>query len=189
MYPYVEYFDPEEIGYTDLMKQELLGVAKQVDAEGRYRQYVSLGGYTNQLEYFGLQKHTGIGADDFEITQRMRSLIQPQHKVEAAIYVKFAPRARIAPHVDDHLERSTCLTFPLAPEPPDFAPTLYFKSMDDIVKPCYIEEWENRPGALNTREVHAVFNNEHLRYSFQLCFRIPLKEFVELHRRGEMFRG
>ena len=182
MFPYVEFIEPQEIGYTDEMKRELLLVAHGVDS--RYKQYVSLDGYVNQLEYFGLVKHTGIGADDFAITQVMRKLVRPEHTIHAAIYIRFGPNKIIAPHVDDHLERTTCLTFPLSPEPPDFAPTVYVDDGKKIVIP-----WDGRPGALNTRIDHAVYNNDHTRYSFQLCFSLTLEEFMSFHNKGELFHA
>lgn len=185
MYPYVEFFDPKEIGYTEDMRTQLLATAEAI--ADRYRPYVSTEGYVNQLEYCGAIKHKGIGADDFQITKVMRDLIQPQHTVHAAVYVRFQPEACIFPHVDDNLERSTCLTFPLAPTPELFAPTMFFENETDQ-KPSAVVYWDGRPGALNTREIHAVYNNEHIRYAFQLCFDILLGDFMKLHNNGEIFR-
>lgn len=185
MYPYIEFIDPKEIGYTEDMHAQLLATSKEI--ANRYRQYVSTEGYVNQLEYCGLNKHEGISADDFAITKIMRDLIQPQHTVQAAVYVRFQPWTNIFPHVDDNLERSTCLTFPLAPEPEAFAPTIFFENETDN-KPAAVVYWDGRPVALNTREIHAVHNNGHTRYTFQLCFDIVLGDFMKLHNNGEIFR-
>jgi hypothetical protein len=184
MYPYIEFIDPAEMGYTEDMRARLLETSEEI--ADRYRPYVSTEGYVNQLEYCGLIKHEGVSADDFEITKVMRDLIQPQHTIQAAVYVRFQPRACIFPHVDDNSERSTCLTFPLAPSE-HFAPTIFFENETDQ-KPIAVANWDGRPGALNTREFHAVYNNEHTRYTFQLCFDILLDDFMKLHNKGEIFR-
>jgi len=178
MYPYIEFFDSEEIGYTEDMRENLLAVAKGLTG---FAQYESLDGTIIQLE------HRATPFVEFEITKAMRNLIQPQVPVTAATFLKLNPGTHVPIHLDNHLLRSTVLSFPLTPEPEHFAPTLFYENESSTI-PIEVGHWHGRPGAINTREYHAAYNNRYTRIKFQLCFEMMLDEFMTLYHSGELFR-
>ena len=183
MYPYIKFFQPEEIGYTERMRKALTDEAQ---IESQYDNYVSPEGHMIELEFsvlFDLDR--GIKMKDIPILQTMFDLIQPNITITASGFIRFLPGRHTVPHVDDSLARTTALTFPLTPEPKWFAPTIGFKP--NSMKPETVMYWDGRPGLLNTRERHAVYNNKYPRHTFQICFREPLDDVLELHKHGKLF--
>ena len=183
MYPYIKFFQPEEIGYTADMRKSLLDLVNQ--PERGYSNYISPEGQKIELEFCLLYEHDSTILDEPEIIKIMRGLIQPHITIQVAGYIRFLPGAYTIPHVDDYLRRTTVLTFPLTPEPKWFAPTIFYKQNE--TKPDKIIYWNGLPGLLNTRETHAVYNNKHTRQTFQICFSESFAEVVDLYGRGKLF--
>jgi hypothetical protein len=78
--------------------------------------------------------------------------------------IKLEPNDVMDWHVDG--KRNTALSYPLS----------------DNYAPCSFEDAAGFDGVmlLNTQARHAVFNNEHIRYSINISFQEPIDEAIEI---------
>jgi hypothetical protein len=89
------------------------------------------------------------------------------------------PYFKILPHIDwaSDKHRKSCLTFPLYPDPPHFAPTIFYDSShNEIYRYNYKH---NTAVILDTRIMHGMINNAYKRISLQLTYNLEPQELYK----------
>ena len=134
---------------------------------GNYKTYVSRKGTRVGLEY--------AHADDVDATE-MTSYIP--YKPTGQIFTLFRAGTHINRHTDDSSNRASCLSIALMPSLDKFAPVTYYDSLksDSLITETY--HYTAQPVILNTTNVHAMYNNEHDRYIFQIQYAEPIEDFI-----------
>jgi len=97
-------------------------------------------------------------------------------------FTRFAANGFINVHVDDKLNRSSCLSVALLPEPEHFAPVNYHASLDLDAPVIETYHYSRHPVILNTKNPHSMFNNDHDRYMLQIQYAEDISEFVQYAR-------
>lgn len=119
-----------------------------------------------------------------EATNYLKSIINPNLKLNGIAFIKFLPNTSIFPHCDDHDLRTTCLTWALSPDLDLFAPVIYHYTEEKISEIKYYNECGLM---LNTKNMHSVVNNNFERISVQLCFSNTIEELVLADFENKLF--
>lgn len=160
------------------LTNELIHIANSVS----YHTYITDKGTRVPLQYCSVPKTPHISNPHIvKLLNRFnKSLV-----VSTVLFIKFDRHEGIPPHVDDNLNRSSCVTWALSPEISQFAPVLFYKELGGPVSDTVF--YTTNPLLLNTRVVHAVENNNYDRISFQVCFSNPIEELYELYTNNQFF--
>jgi len=97
-------------------------------------------------------------------------------------FTRFAANGFINVHVDDKLNRSSCLSVALLPELENFAPVNYHDSLDLDARITETYHYNRHPIILNTKNPHSMVNNDHDRYMLQIQYAEDISEFVKYAR-------
>jgi hypothetical protein len=154
--------------------------------------------YHNYKTYKGT--HTGLqvvstGDEKLPLDGLVKELVSrvnPNLKFFIAVFMKFAPNDgtgigsnNYGIHKDDHLGRTSCITWALYPELKDFSPVKYYNEDETFNEAVYYKE---KPLIITTRNNHSVDNkSEKARYTFQICFYDSIEKLAELDQKGELF--
>ena len=95
------------------------------------------------------------------------------------IFTLFRAGNHISRHIDDSSNRTSCLSIALLPSLDKFAPVTYYESLASDSPITEIYHYTIYPVILNTMNVHAMYNNEHNRYVFQVQYAEPIDAFVQ----------
>jgi hypothetical protein len=94
------------------------------------------------------------------------------------LFTLFRAGNHIGLHVDDHQERTSCLSIALLPSLENFAPVTYYDKLGDDAVITETYHYTEHPVILNTANVHAMYNNQHDRYVFQIQYQEPIENFL-----------
>ena len=126
------------------------------------------------------------------LVKKMINKTNPKLNFFIAVFMKFAPNDgtgignnNYGIHKDDHLGRTSCITWALYPELKDFSPIKYYNEDETFNEAVYYKE---KPLIITTRNNHSVDNkSEKARYTFQICFYDSIEKLAELDQKGELF--
>ena len=111
-------------------------------------------------------------------------------KITSRVLQGYAPHLYAHRHIDAGDERKTILIVPLTPSAEDYAPLDFWTSLsqegtlDDVA-------YSQGPGkafVFDATKPHSVTNNEHIRWNFQLAFKEPFEEIVDMIKNKKFFR-
>jgi hypothetical protein len=160
------------------LKAELLLQAKEHTEFNLYTTYKN----TKTDLHFATDVTKEIKPSD--ATNYLKSIVNPDLKLNGVAFIKFLPNKSIFPHCDDVDLRTSCLTWALSPKIDFFAPVIYHYSENKVSEIKYYNECGL---ILNTKKMHSVVNNEFERISVQLCFSNPIEELVLADLRNNLF--
>jgi hypothetical protein len=132
-----------------------------------YNAYVSLKGTRVGLEW--------ADAGDIDASQMTNYI---PFKSTGQFFTLFRAGTHIARHIDDSSNRASCLSIALLPSLDNFAPVTYYDRLDDNSPVSETYHYTMQPVILNTTKVHAMYNNEHDRYVFQVQYAEPIDDFI-----------
>ena len=142
---------------------------------------------TDKKTHTGLQVvSTGDGKLPLEgLVKELVNKVYPKLIFFIADFIKFAPKDGIFIHKDDHLGRTSCITWALYPDLKDFSPVKYYNEDKSFNEAVY---YEDKPLIITTRNNHSCNNeSEVARYTFQICFYDSIEKLAELDQKGELF--
>lgn len=162
---------------TTTEKAQVIDVA--VKHRDEFISYVSKNGTTD-----GNQLWRG---DDLYNLPCVSKLVSSCALVCVPVIIRHAPNSVVIKHVDDPNKRNTVLSIPLSPTV-GYAPTGFFKKMEDTV-PASISRFENMDACLlNTQEIHGLINrSSEDRLNLQLMFNDSFYTVVQLIVSGQLF--
>jgi hypothetical protein len=103
----------------------------------------------------------------------------------------YKPHYPAGRHIDANTDtRRTVLQVPLSPSAEEYAPLNFWTSMDQEGPPDDIA-YSQGPGkafVFDASKYHSVTNNEHFRWNFQIAFKEPLDEIVDMIKNKKFFR-
>jgi hypothetical protein len=149
------------------VSEDLLRILKQKALAGSYHSYVTLKG--NKI---GLEWADGNDVDATEIL----NLVPFKHNSQT--FTRFLASTYIDPHTDDSLRRTSCISVALIPDLEDFAPVLYYDKLGSDATIVQTYHYTRHPVIINTSNVHAMYNNAHDRYMFQISYSEDISAFL-----------
>jgi len=146
-----------------------------------YQNYTTLKGTKISLQYSNCLDSAN---NRFSVVKQIEELINPRLDITMAVFIKFPAYSNIEPHIDDNIQRSSCVTWALHPDLQNFAPVNFHDINKEIVETVFYDKF---PIILNTRAIHSVQNNNFDRYTFQLCFSNSIDELANFNKDHKIF--
>ena len=163
-------------------KEKLLSEARNY----KYVNYMPDEGPEAGLEFISTLNERNKNSIPIDTVKQFINRINPQCNFFIATFIKFASKANIYIHKDDHLGRSSSITWALQPSLENFSPVKYYNEDQTFNESVY---YESNPLIISTRNWHSCENPyKEDRYTFQLCYYNNIEELAELDKKGELFK-
>jgi len=164
-------------------KEKLLAEARTYN----YVNYITDKGTPAGLEFISTLNERNKDSIPINTVNQFINRINPQCNFFIATFIKFASKANIFIHKDNHLGRSSSITWALYPNLENFSPVKYYDEEQSFNESVY---YESNPLIISTRNYHSCENlYKEDRYTFQLCYYNSIEELAELDKKGELFNG